>query len=160
VGDRCRLSGTRPARCRRRLSREPEIENLDLPIAQHEYVFRFEIAMHDAAVVSGGEASRDLDSDVDQLAKGQRAVRREAVAQRLALEELGDRVEKWPLRFAGIRARALALTDVMDGEDVRMRERGDRSGLALEAGAAIGIARHTRGQHLDRDLAIEPCVPG
>ncbi len=39
-----------------------------------------------------------------------------------------------------------------------MAERGDRAGLALEAGAPVGIGRNTLRQDLDRDVAAEPRV--
>jgi hypothetical protein len=39
-------------------------------------------------------------------------------------------------------------------------ERGERLGLALEACQAIGVGRHLRGQHLERDLPLEPGVLG
>ena len=41
-----------------------------------------------------------------------------------------------------------------------MGQRSDGFRFALEARAPIRIARHARGQHLDRDLAIETCVLG
>ncbi len=36
-----------------------------------------------------------------------------------------------------------------------MLEAGEQSCLALEARHPLGIARHLRGQHLDRDVAAE-----
>ena len=72
----------------------------------------------------------------------------EPLAQRLALEQLGDRV-----------GRLAVAAEVVDREDVGMRERGDRLRLALEARAARSASRARRcGQHLDRDVAAEPRV--
>jgi len=51
------------------------------------------------------------------------------------------------------------VTQVVQRTNVRMRERGDRARLALEAGAQVGIARDFRRKDLDRDGAIEPRVP-
>ena len=50
---------------------------------------------------------------------------------------------------------AVGLLDRVDRDDVRVIERGDGAGLALEAGEPIGVARHVRGQHLQRDVASE-----
>ena len=55
----------------------------------------------------------------------------EPVAQRLALEQLDDDEERRRRRDA----------DVVDREDVRMRQRGDGLGFALESRAAARIAR-------------------
>ena len=90
--------------------------------------------------------------DADRRATfSQRQTRRGArpLAQRLALEQLDDDV--------GQRRR---LAEVVNGEDVRMRERGDCLRLALEAREAFGVRDKSSGQHLDRDVAIELRVAG
>ena len=46
----------------------------------------------------------------------------------------------------------------MDREDVRVRERGDCLGFALEARQRVRIPREQVGQQLDRHVAIEPRV--
>ncbi len=51
-----------------------------------------------------------------------------------------------------------ALADVVDAADVRMVQRRDRAGLALEARTPIGIAGQFARQHLDRHRAIEARV--
>ena len=43
---------------------------------------------------------------------------------------------------------------------MRMRERGDRARLSLEAATAIRIGRQLRGQDLQSDTAIETRVTG
>ena len=71
----------------------------------------------------------------------------DALAQRLALEQLRDDVR-----------RAVSRADVEDREDVRMVERRGGARLLLEAAQPIGIGRERGGQDLDRDLASEPRV--
>ena len=44
--------------------------------------------------------------------------------------------------------RALVLADVVDGADVGVVERGDRLGLALEAGATVGVGGEVGGSSL------------
>ena len=69
------------------------------------------------------------------------------VRQRLAVEILHDEV-----------VDRLVTADIVDGTDVRMRERGNRPRLALESRAAIRIGRQVGRQHLHRHRAIEPRV--
>ena len=75
--------------------------------------------------------------------------RREPLAERLPLEELGD----------GVGDVSLA-ADVVDGEDVRVGERGERPRLALEPRDPVGVARDGLGEDLDGDLAAETGVAG
>ena len=99
--------------------------------------------MDDAARVGGREPLGDLARVVDGLAERQGAPR-ETLAQRLALEQLHD----------GVGRRALP-PEVVDREDARVRERGDRLGLALEAGERLRRLREVRRQHLHRHVAVE-----
>ncbi len=50
-------------------------------------------------------------------------------------------------------------SDVVERADVRMRERGDGLGFALEPRAELGIRGEFRGEDLDGDGAVEPCIP-
>ena len=69
---------------------------------------------------------------------------RDARGERLALEELHDEI-----------VGPVLVPDVVECADVRVLERGDRLGLALEAGLQLGIGV---GQDLDRDGPIEAGV--
>ena len=83
------LRGARPGRagC---LSRQAEVENLDLAVLEQEDVLGLQVAMDEALVVRGGEPARDLHGDVDRLAHRERAVLGQPLAQRLAVEQLRD----------------------------------------------------------------------
>ena len=48
----------------------------------------------------------------------------------------------------------------IDGCNVRVIQRCQHLGFALEAGQALGIRGHGFGQHLDRDLSAQRCVLG
>ena len=109
---------------------EAEVENLDAAVAGDEEVLGLQVAVDDALLVRRGQAAGDLDRVVDRLARGQRAAR-ERVAQRLALEQLGDDV-----RHAGVGA------DVVDGQDVRVVER--RRPPAPRARTAAAAPRRPR----------------
>ena len=54
--------------------------------------------------------------------------------------------------------RAVGLLEPVDRGDVRVVERRQQLGLALEAREALGIGGDGLRQHLDRDLASEPRV--
>ena len=51
------------------------------------------------------------------------------------------------------------MTHVKDGTDVRMAERGQHPGFALESLFQIRITRDMRGENLDGDRSVEPRVP-
>ena len=69
--------------------------------------------------------------------------------QRLALQILHDEIR-----------RALLLTNIVEGANVRVRELGDRAGLTVEARLELRIRRQRRRKNFDRDSAIEPRVAG
>ena len=79
---------------------------------------------------------RDLERVVHRLLLRQRP-RVEPAAQRLALEQLRDGV-----------GDAVVRAEVVDREDVRMGQRGDRLGLALEARERVGVGGQRAGRTL------------
>jgi len=93
-----------------------------------------------------GEALCDLNAIFDRLPRRQWAGR-ERFSQAHALEQLHHRVHH----------RALA-SDVVQGEDVRVRQRGDPPRLALEPRQPVGVRREDLGQHLHGDAAAQPQV--
>jgi len=90
--------------------------------------------------VRGREPLGDGGPDLEGSPGGERAAI-EGGTQRLAFEKLRDRV-----------GNATLTAKVMDGEDVRMRQRGDGPRFALEAGEGIVISMESIRQHLDRDF--------
>ena len=64
---RFRRSAARAAASGRQLPRQPEVEDLDAAVLGHEQVVGLEIAVHDALVVRGGQALRDLRGELDAL---------------------------------------------------------------------------------------------
>ena len=127
----------------RRFLGQAEIENLQMAVTEDEQVFRLEIAVDDPAGVGGVQPARDL--------RGHRhgprdrhgpAVQR--LPQRLPLEQLRDGV-----------VHAVVIAEIVNGEDVRMGERGDRTRLALESRDPFGIGRHGLRQNLDGHVAAQ-----
>jgi hypothetical protein len=73
----------------------------------------------------------------------------QAIGQRRAVDKLEDEAAPGP-----------DILNAIDGADVRMIERREDLGFAIEAGAPLGIACEYLGQHFDRDLASELGLPG
>ncbi len=96
--------------------------------------------MHDALLVRVPEPPRDLDRDAQCLARRDGADP-EAPRQRLAPQQLQDEVRP-----------VLAAADVVEGDDVRMRETGGELGLSQHA--LLTHVRPSRSAHgLEGDRA-------
>ena len=104
--------------------------------------------MDDPAPVGGVERVGDLDGDVERLVERHRAPL-EPSLERLSLEALHHEEVDLPLA-----------PHVVDGADVRVAEAGEGPRLAAEAGQEVGVGPQLRGQHLDRDRALEARVAG
>ena len=105
--------------------------------------------MDDAALVRGREPARDLDGEVNRLGRREPLVLQQAIAERLAFEQLHHRIDD-----------ARLVPDVVEREDVWMVQSRHRTRLALEAREPIGVALGLGGEHLDGDLAAEARVAG
>ena len=90
-----------------------------------------------------GEAPGDLQRVVDRLHLDERAAV-EPRAQGVPFEQLRHGVGDAPGR-----------AELVDRQDVRVRERGYGLGLAFEARVRLRIEREVLRQNLDRDLAVE-----
>jgi hypothetical protein len=115
-----------------------------VPGARDEDVVGLQVPVDDPALVRRGEALRDLQAVVDRLPLRKLSTAVEPSLQRLSFEQLRDRV-----------GNAVVPAEVVDREDVRVRERGDRQRLALEARQGVGIPGERLGQDLDRDVAVQ-----
>src|SRR6185295_19921375 len=76
-------------------------------------------------------------------------------SERLTLEQLADDVGE---SVAG--AVRTGRADVVDRHAVRMIELPRRARLALEAAEAVLVLGERLGQDLDRDVPLQPGVPG
>ena len=131
-----------------RLACETEVQDLHAAIGGDEDILRFQIAMDDPLLVCGGQTICDISADLQHLPDRQGAVFQPR-AKRLALEQLHD----------GVRS-AFVLPEVVDGEDVGMRQRGDGAGLAFEARARGLVRGEARRQDLDSHGASELGIGG
>ena len=91
---------------------------------------------------------RDLDPEAEYLCERQRPAF-DTCGQRLAFEQFEYEV-------LGVVLSA----DVVQAADVRVIERRDRLGLALEPCAELRVTRQLRREHLHGDLAVEARIAG
>ena len=99
--------------------------------------------MEEAARVRIGERFADLGADTQHVRDRQRA----------AGEPRLERAAGHVLHHQEVGARLRV--EVEDGGDAGMREPRQHVGLAAEALARRAVVERARGEHLDRDLAIE-----
>ena len=126
---------------------QTEVEDLDPALAIHNHVGRFHVPMHDTFIVGRCQAIGDLATIVDGLALGN-AASTDQVLQGVAIQQFRDR-----------ESHRSFPTEIVNREDVGVRQGGYCLGFSLEAGQAIGILGQVCRQHLDGDLPIEPLVP-
>jgi hypothetical protein len=127
---------------------EAEVEDADAAVVADHDVVGLEVAVDEADGVGGGEAVAGLGEHAEDLGAGPRLLV-EPAAQRDAGDELHRDVD---LAVGGG-------ADVVDADDVGVREAGEGLGLAQQAALALGVAGAV-AQDLDRDLAIEGLVEG
>src|ERR1035437_965740 len=125
---------------------EAEVEELGVTVLRQKDVLGLDVPVDDPFPMRRRKTFCHLQSDVERLAERKRSASNK-LAQRLAFQKLHDD-----------EGDSALLPDVMQGEDVWMREGGDGTGLALEAGKRLRIGRDGLGEDLDRDLAAQPRV--
>ena len=108
--------------------------------------------MHDPLLVRRLERLGDLSRDDNDVRDWECRVR--------AVDHVFERRPFHQLHDECVDQRAAALLDAVDRRDVRMIERRERLGLALEPGDAVAIGGKEMRQRFDGDVAIEPRVAG
>ena len=134
------------AGCRLRTSGQAKVQHLHDAIGPDLDVGRLQVAVDDAGVVRGFERQGDLMRDGQRLVGRDRALR-DAVGKRGPFDQ-----------FEHERHLAVLLLETVDGRDVRVVERGQDLGFALEPREARRIGRHRRRQDLDRHVAFQLAV--
>ena len=128
-------------------AREAEVDDAHASVVADEHILRLEVAVHEAAVMGGGETLGRLREHVEDLA--QAALRRgQPLAQAPAVDELH-----------GDEDVVADLADVVDRDHVRVRQLGHRLRLAHEPLLRLG-AVIDRAQALDGDEATELRIVG
>ncbi|HKT67815.1 MAG TPA: hypothetical protein VJP83_00195 [Terriglobales bacterium] len=131
----------------RRQLGQAKIQNLHPPLAGDEYVFRLQVAMDNAFVVSRSQPGCDLRRIFHCLACGQRSTR-QPMAQAFSFQQLADNIK-------AVRLRAY----VIHGDNVRMVEGGGSARLLFKAAHTFRVEGVLRRQKLDGDGPLQACIP-
>jgi hypothetical protein len=102
--------------------------------------------MDDALGVRGRQTVCDIRADLQNLPKRERGLV-QPLTQRCAKKQFRDRV-----------GDPVVHSEIVNREDVRMRERGHGSGFALETRARRFVSAKVRWKDFDRNLAIQSLV--
>ena len=108
----------------------------------------FKIAVNDPASMCLVERAGDFNAVLQDLIEWQGADA-QAVLERLAIEVLHDQI-----------VEPVLTPDVVEHADMRVAETGNGARFPFEPLPAGRIVRDVRRHHLDRDVAVEPTVPG
>ena len=132
------------------LLRDAEVHQVDAPgLVLDHHVRRLHVAVDHLARVRGVERARDLLEDRERLVRVVRAALLDQLLEVGALHVAHRDVDE-----------ALVVAGVVDRDDVRVVDRGDRLRLADEALAEVGAAAELGRERLQRRLALEQQVLG
>src|SRR5262249_55494695 len=109
----------------------------------YEHVLRLDVAMDHATRMRMGESFRESDANPQDLRVAQRA-RGHQVRERLAVDQLGDQVE-----------RVLDGARLIQGHDRRVRQAGGGESLAAHA---LGTSALRERYPLDRHLTVQELI--
>ena len=126
--------------------RQPEVEHLDDSVRADLDVGRLEVAVDDPVLVRRFERLGDLFRDRQRLLERDRPVR-DARREVLAVDELHHE-----------RLLAARLLEAEHRRDVRMVKLGQKLRLQREPLQTLDVLDKRRGEHLDRDVAIQPRI--
>ena len=149
LGRACEDAGDRRTARRACEPREPEVGDDDPPRAVlDQHVGGGQVAVDDSPPVRVGQGGRDRPAVPAGVVPVERASGDQRV-ERDAFDELHDE-----------HRLAVVLEHVVEADDVRMLEARQRRRLALEPLAQLGVLGDPRVEDLQRDVALEPFVPG
>ena len=130
-------------------AREAEIGDPDVPVAVDHHVGRLQIAVQDAAIVSGGNPRAELPREVDRLVLWDAADAAEQRRKILAVDIL-HREE----------AAAVRVAEVVEPADVLVRHLSRDAQLVVKLREPRRIGGGAIGQELQRDRLIEGEILG
>ena len=121
-----------------------EVGDLDGAVLEYHYVLRLYVAVDDALLVRVLQGLGYLDGKMQGLLPAEGALFLHVLHEGHALDELHDDI-----------FHAIAVTDVVDGDYVGVREHGDSLRLRLEALSELLVICQLVAQYLDCDVAVE-----
>ena len=127
---------------------QTEVQHLHTAAVIDHDIGWLQVAMYDASRMRRRERIGHLDRIVDRLLQPQPISRNQPI-QGFAVDEFhGDEID------------ATSLVDIVDGDDVRMIERGGGAGFLDEAMFALGIGYLCHMQDFQRDVPVQAGVAG
>ncbi len=129
-------------------ARQPEVGELGAAVRRQQDVPRGDVAMNDPRRVRRCQRLSDLCRDLAGLRQVQ-ITRGETIRERHPVDELHDDEEAIRHFFHRV-----------DGDDRGVAQRGCDTGLAHQAPARTLVAGRVAVQDLDRDVPLQPGVPG
>ena len=128
---------------------QAEVENLDPARGHEQHVGGFQIPVQHATFVRVAQRLRNLQAVVDEAIDGQADPVRHSAIKRQAIDE-----------FHGDERLAVVFTDLVNGADVRMIQRGGGAGFAQQTGGRERVVGGGSRKDLDGDVALELLVVG
>ena len=126
-------------------ARQTEVEELHVTIGTHHDVLGLDVAMDDAGGVRDRKRPREL-----------RAHARDRVGSDGTADERRERMAFHQLH--GQEAPAVHVTDLVDGDDIRVVERRSGARLLLETTNRFSVAGERGPKQLQGNLAVKPRV--
>lgn len=126
-----------------------EISDLDHVVIRDHDVLRLNVPVDDAMGVRVLQCLADLRGVVQRLDGAEYTMLRHALLERLAFDKLHDDILRLP-----------AVADIVDRDDIRLREHGDSVRLRLKAIFQLSVRRHFIAQDLDGDIAVQLVAHG
>ena len=123
--------------------RQPKVKNLHLPIRSQKNIRRFDVAVHDALGMGGGQRVRHLHRDVQQVVKVQ-SLTMDSLLQALAFELFHD--------DEGV---PVVVLNVVDGADVGMVELRCGARLSHKSFQRARIRGQVLGDEFQRDMPAQ-----
>ena len=128
---------------------QAEVGDLDRAVVVDDDVLGLDVTVDQAVVVRLAEREQHRLEDVEGGPRRERPLGLHDLAQGLARHVLHGQEDV-----------AVVLALVEDGDDVGVRERGGRAGLAAEAGDEALVVHQVLAHDLQGDVAVEPLVDG
>jgi hypothetical protein len=128
---------------RERELREAEVENLQTPVGRDAQIAGLQIAMHNAVLMCGGQAFRQLHPELKDFGNFETCHMQFGV-QGDARNELRDE-----------EIHAIFAAEIVDGGDVGEVHTGQRQRFFAKAAARCGIGEHSGWQDFDRYITLE-----
>ena len=125
---------------------QTKVQHLNVAVATYHYVLRLYVPMNDSFGERRRKRSGDLDRNVQSPFQIQLAGVH-ALAQCLAFYVLSRN-----------KVRSSVLSDIVNGKNIWMVERGGGPRLSSESQQLFTVARESRRQKLQSDLAAQSCV--